>query len=325
MEYYNRKAYLTSTFFEWLLWIGGSVAMVFLIRLCIPFYGGTTYEMHIWVTATLYLWYVSSMSLLVGSTYFVARVAQTELERRQKHPQKPDGVNLETDLIRIKRIKQRSAIFAIVVHSLNALFVYYISRHIPGITPEFRIYATMGVLAIAAIKPGFSAINSLRQEIFGMQEEAAYPVKSVHDLWLKVDKFGNFEEKLTKTLEAIEEAKQEYNNMVIQKIEELSESLKTYKAQLHKDFEDEILLIKSSDSAREKAYNELKESQLPITKEIAKILAAIQSLKNFVIELRDKNIKGEQLMSALKEFGIDSLAELNVTFQKSIAAKNPVL
>ena len=64
---------------------------------------------------------------------------------------------------------------------------------------------------------------------------------------------------------------------------------------------------------------------MPVIKEISKILAAIQSLKDYVIELRDKNIKGEQLMSALKEFGIESLADLNVTFEKSIVNGNPKL
>ena len=325
MQYYNRRAYLTSTFFEWLLWIGGSVLVIFLSRWCISLYGGTAYEMHVWVSATLYLWYVSTMSLLVGSTYFVARAAQTQLERRQNHPQKPAELNLDTDLARIKRIKKRSAIFAIIVHTINALFVYYISRHIPGITPEFRIYATLGVLAIAAIKPGFSAINTLRQEIFGMQEEADFPVKTVSDLWVKVEEFGDYEERLKKTFEDIEEAKKDYNEMVIAKMEEIAASLESYKTKLHQDFEEELLLIKSSDVAREQAYNGLKEAQMPITKEISKILAAIQSLKDFVIELRDKNIKGEQLMSALKEFGIDSLSELNVTFQKSVIDRNPKL
>ncbi len=322
---YNRRAYLTSTFIEWLLWIGGSVLLVFILRWCISIYGGSTYEMHVWISATLYLWYVSSMSLLVGSTYFVARAAQTDLERRQNHPQKPEGVNLDSDLVRIKKIKKRSAIFAIIVHTLNAAFVYYISRHIPGITPEFRIYATLGVLAIAAIKPGFAAINSLRQEIFGMQEAADYPIKSVADLWIKVDSFGDYEERLKETFKAIEEAQKNYNEMVIFKMNEIATSLETYKAKLHKDFEQELLLVKSSDTIREQAYNELKQAQVPLTKEISKILNAIQSLKDFVIELRDKNIKGEQLMSALKEFGIDSLSDLNVTFQKSIADKNPKL
>lgn len=325
MQYYNRKAYLASAFFEWLLWIGGSVALIFLSKWCISLYGGTTYEMSVWVTATLYLWYVSTMSLLVGGTYFVARAAQTQLERRQNHPQKPEGVNLDSDLARIKRIKKRSAIFAIVAHVVNALFVYYISRHIPGITPEFRIYAMLGVVAIAVIKPGFTAINALRQEIFGMQEEADYPVKSVADLWLKVEEFGNYEERLKKTFEDIEEAQKAFNEMVTTRMEEIAETLESYKEKLHKDFEEELALIKSSDTAREQAYNDLKQAQLPITKEISKILASIQSLKDFVIELRDKNIKGEQLMSALKEFGIDSLSDLNVTFQKSVADKNPKL
>lgn len=325
MEYYNRRAYFTATFFEWIFWIAGSVGLIFLTKWCISMYGGTTYEMHVWVSATLYLWYVSTMSLLVGSTYFVARAAQTQLERRQNHPQKPAGVNLDSDLARIKRIKKRSAIFAIVVHIVNAVFVYYISRHIPGITPEFRIYAMLGVLAIAAIKPGFTAINTLRQEIFGMQEEADYPVKSVAELWQKVAEFGDYEERLKRTFEDIAEAQKEYNDMVSAKLEEMAESLESYKTKLHNDFEQELQLIKSSDQQRELAYNELKQAQVPITKEIGKILAAIQSLKDFVIELRDKNIKGEQLMSALKEFGIDSLSDLNVTFQKSIADKNPKL
>ncbi|WP_028980126.1 hypothetical protein [Sporocytophaga myxococcoides] len=323
--HYNRRAYLTATFIEWLLWIGGSVLLIFIIRWCISMYGGSTYEMHVWISATLYLWYVSTMSILVGSTYFVARAAQTDLERRQNHPQKPEGVNLDSDLARIKKIKKRSAIFAIIVHTLNAGFVYYISRHIPGITPEFRVYATLGVLAIAAIKPGFAAINSLRQEIFGMQEAADYPIKSVADLWIKVEAFGDYEERLKDTFKAIEEAQKNYNEMVTVKMTEIATSLETYKTKLHKDFEQELLLVKSSDTIREQAYNELKQAQVPITKEISKILNSIQSLKDFVIELRDKNIKGEQLMSALKEFGIDSLSDLNVTFQKSIVDKNPKL
>lgn len=325
MEYYNRKTHLVATFFEWLFWIAGSLLLIFLARWCVSLYSGTTYEMHIWVSATLYLWYVSSMSLLVGNTYFVARAAQTHLERRQNHPQKPEGVNLAGDLDRIKRIKKRSAIFAIIVHSVNVCFVYYISRHIPGITPEFRIYAALGVLGIAAIKPGFMAINTLRQEIFGMQEEADFPVKSVAELWQKVDAFGDYEARLKETFEAIEQAKNEYNEMALAKLEEIAKGLEVYKAQLHKDFEQELLLIKASDITREKAYHELRDAQMPINKEISKILTAIQSLKDFVIELRDKNIKGEQLMSALKEFGIDSLSDLNVTFQKSIADKNPKL
>ena len=54
-------------------------------------------------------------------------------------------------------------------------------------------------------------------------------------------------------------------------------------------------------------------------------MAELQNLQSFVIDLRDKNIKGEQLMSALKEFGIESLADLNVSFQKSIVTHNPPL
>lgn len=324
-EDYNRRAYLTSTFIEWLFWVGGSVLLVFLAKWCVVLYGGSVYELHVWVSATLYLWYVSTMSLLVGSTYFIARAAQTQLERRHNHPQKPAGVNLDGDLVRIKNIKKRAAIFAISVHTVNALFVYYISRHIPGITPEFRIYATLGVLAIAAIKPGFTALNTLRYEIFGMQEEADYPVKTVADLWQKVDAFGDYETRLKTIFGEIETAQTEYNDMVLAKMEEIEASLESYKRTLHQDFESELSLIKSSDTIRETAYNELKQAQMPITKEISKVLAAVQSLKDFVIELRDKNIKGEQLMSALKEFGIDSLSDLSVTFQKSIADKNPKL
>jgi hypothetical protein len=321
----NRKSYLVSTLFEWLLWMGGSILIVFLLKWCITMYGGSTYEMNVWISAILYLWYVSSMSILVGSTYFIARAAQTDLERRQNHPQKPVGINLDSDLERIKKIKKRAAIFAIIVHSANAGLVYYISRHIPGITPEFRIYATLGVLAIAVIKPGFSAVNTLRQEIFGMQEAADYPIKSVAELWIKVDQFGNYEQRLETILQDIEEAKQSYDEMLEAKLLEIAQSLESYKTRLHQDFEQELVLIKSSDATRENAYRELQQAQLPITKEISKILASIQSLKDFVIELRDKNIKGEQLMSALKEFGIDSLADLNVTFQKSVMDRNPQL
>ena len=325
MQFYNRKEYLAGTFFEWLMWIGGSIGLIFLLRWCISLYGGTSLDMHVWVTATLYLWYVSSMSLLVGGTYFVARAAQTQLERRQNHPQKPAGVHLDGDLARIKKIKLRSAVFAIVVHSINACFVYYISRHIPDITPEFRIYAALGVLAIAVIKPGFMAINSLRQEIFGMQEDADYPIKTVAELWVKVQQFGDYEERLNKIFAAVDLAKIEYDENVNAKMQELAESLKAYKEKLHQDFKEELLVIKSSDAIREQGYDSLRQAQVPLTKEIVKILAAIQSLKDFVIELRDKNIKGEQLMSALKEFGIDSLSELNVSFQKSIVERNPLL
>lgn len=321
----NRRKYFINALIEWVFWMLGSIALVFLIKWASVQYGATEYEFHVWISATIYLWYISSMSLVLGSTYFIARTAQTHLERRHDHPQKPHNVDLTNDLRRIKKIKKRAGIVAIVLHTLNACFVYYISRFIPGITPEFQLYAVIGVFAVAAIKPGFSAISAIRVEILGMVDEADYPVKNVADLWTVVDKFGNYEARLESIFKEIDKLKEEQNEFVETKLTEIDEALVAYREELRRTFQAKVTEYQESDSKRELAYKELKEAQMPIIKEISKILAAIQSLKDFVIELRDKNIKGEQLMSALKEFGIDSLGELNVTFQKAVVDRNPRL
>lgn len=321
----NTKKFFVGAFLEWILWIVGSVIAVMFIKWISLQYGAKEYELHIWVSATLYLWYVSTMSIIVGGTYFVARAAQTKLERRQTHPQKPDHVDLTNDIVRIKKIKTRAAIIATVVHLLNAGFVFMVSRHIPGITPEFRIYAVLGVFAVAAIKPGFTALNAIRMEIFGMQEEADYPVKSVAMLWQKVDEFGDYEERLKEIFTEIEENREQTEKQLADQLTALAKTLEEYKQELDDSFANQVNEFKQSDANREAAYTALKEAQMPLTKEVGKVLGAIQSLKGYVIELRDKNIKGEQLMSALKEFGIDSLADLHVTFQKSVESKNPNL
>ncbi|MCP4163312.1 MAG: hypothetical protein GY760_24895, partial [Deltaproteobacteria bacterium] len=135
------REYAFGAFVEWLFWMIGSVLLVMFIKWCMEQYGASGYEFHIWLTGTFYLWYVSTMSLLIGGTYFVSRAAQTHLERRQNHPQKPDNIDLTNDIDRIKKIKKRAGIAAIILHSLSAAFVYYVSRHIEGLTPEYRIYA----------------------------------------------------------------------------------------------------------------------------------------------------------------------------------------
>ncbi|MCP4163855.1 MAG: hypothetical protein GY760_27660, partial [Deltaproteobacteria bacterium] len=223
------------------------------------------------------------------------------------------------------KIKKRAGIAAIILHSLSAAFVYYVSRHIEGLTPEYRIYAVLGVAGIAGVKPCFSAINTIRIEIFGMLNEADYPVKTVADLWRVVEQFGDYEERLQETFEELEKAKNEHETMITDTLNDVSVNLKEYRAELASTFQDKVDVFKQSDEMRHAAYNELKDAQIPVTKEIGKVLAAIQTLKDFVIELRDKNIKGEQLMSALKEFGIESLSELNVTFEKSVVDRNPGL
>lgn len=316
----NKKnsSYFANIFLEWIFWIVGSVLAVFFVQWGIQQYGEYNYELHIWISITLYLWYVSTMSLIVGRTYFVARTALTQLERRQNHPQKPENIDLTKDISRLKRIKNRAVIVAAIVHVLSGLFVYIISRHIPGITSEFRIYAVVGVFAVAAIKPGFAAISSIRAEIFGMQREADYPVKSVAKLWQHVEQFGDYEERLKTIFEEIENSKEELDKHIEEKLTDVIHTIET-------SFKAELSEFKASDNIRQTAYNELKEAQIPVTKEISKVLASIQSLKDFVIELRDKNIKGEQLMSALKEFGIDSLADLNVSFQKNVVNRNSSL
>ncbi len=321
----NSRKYFINALIEWIFWIVGSVLAIMAIKWVTVQYGAVEYEFHVWITAILYLWYVSTMSLILGGTYFIARAAQTHLERRQKHPQKPESIDLTNDLNRVKNIKKRAGIIAIVLHTLNAAFIYYISRFIPGITPEFRLYATLGVFAIAAVKPGFSAINALRVEILGMVEEADYPVKSVADLWIVVEKFGDYEDRLEATFKEIEDIKEQQIELINERLSDVATSLEHYKTELEKTFRKEVETFQESDNLRQRAYNELKEAQIPLIKEISKILSAIQSLKDFVIELRDKNIKGEQLMSALKEFGIESLADLNVTFEKSVANRNPKL
>jgi len=319
------RRYFINALIEWIFWMVGSVLIIMAIKWVSVQYGAGEYEFHVWITAILYLWYVSTMSLILGGTYFIARAAQTHLERRQKHPQKPELIDLTNDLNRVKTIKKRAGIIAIVLHTLNAAFIYYISRFIPGITPEFQLYAVLGVFAIAAVKPGFSAVNALRVEILGMVQEADYPIKSVADLWNVVEKFGDYEDRLEATFKEIEDVKEQQIELINEKLSDIATSLEHYKAELDETFRKEVETFQESDNVRQTAYNELKEAQMPVIKEISKILSAIQSLKDFVIELRDKNIKGEQLMSALKEFGIESLADLNVTFEKSVANRNPKL
>ena len=213
----NSKKYFLNALIEWIFWMVGSVLAIFAIKWVSVQYGATEYEFHVWITATLYLWYVSTMSLILGGTYFIARSAQTHLERRQKHPQKPESVDLTNDVKRVKNIKKRAGIIAIVLHTLNAGFIYYISRFIPGITPEFQLYAVLGVFAIAAIKPGFSAVNALRVEILGMVEEADYPVKSVADLWTVVENFGDYEDRLEATFKEIENVKEQHIELINEK------------------------------------------------------------------------------------------------------------
>ena len=320
-----RKEFYSKSFFEWLLWIIGSLLLILCIKWLAAQYGAGEYEFHVWISATLYLWYVSTISLLVSGTYFVARYAQTHLERRELHPQKPEGVDFSNDLARVKKIKKRAAVIAVVGQVLNALIVYFISRHIPGITPEFQAYAVLGVFFIALIKPAIYALQAVKVEIFGMIEEANYPQKTVADLWDVVDEFKDYEERLEATFERIEKAEENSKEEVSQLLESLTERLNEHKKSLDDLFDKEYQQFKSSDSIRESAYLELRNAQAPLTKEIIKILEEIQNLKTFVIDLRDKNIKGEQLMSALKEFGIESLSQLNVTFQKSVESRNPVL
>jgi hypothetical protein len=319
------REYAFGAFVEWLFWMFGSVLLIMFIKWCMEQYGASGYEFHIWLTGTFYLWYVSTMSLLISGTYFISRAAQTHLERRQTHPQKPDNIDLTNDIDRIKKIKKRAGIAAIVLHSLSAAFVYYVSRHIQGLTLEYRIYAVLGVAGIAAVKPCFFAINTIRIEIFGMLNEADYPVKTVADLWRVVEQFGDYEKRLQETFKELEKAKIEHETVITDTLNDVSVNLKEYKAEMVSTFQDKVDVFKQSDEIRLAAYNDLKDAQIPVTKEIGKVLAAIQTLKEFVIELRDKNIKGEQLMSALKEFGIESLSELNVSFEKSVVDRNPGL
>jgi len=247
------------------------------------------------------------------------------LERRATHPQKPDSIDLTNDLVRVKKIKIKAGVIAVVAHIINAGVVYFVTGHVPGMTSEYQLYAVIGVFSIAAIKPAMLAVNAIRMEIFGMIEEADYPQKSVADLWRVVNDFNDYEERLEKVFERIDDAKQEFSREKEMTIADIVEKLALYKAELHSAFDEKITLFSSSDSAREASYNALKEAQAPLSKEVSKILAELQNLQSFVIDLRDKNIKGEQLMSALKEFGIESLADLNVSFQKSIVTHNPPL
>lgn len=319
------KEYIVRSLIEWIFWIVCSVLVVMFIKWCSVQYGAPEYAFHVWLSGTLYLWYLSTMSLIFGSTYFIARAAQTHLERRQNHPQKPESVDLTSDITRVKKIKKRSGIAAIVLHSASAVFVYFVSGNIPGISQELRLYAVFGVAAFAALKPCFYALNTIRIEIFGILDEADYPSKSIADLWRIVQGFGDYEERLKEIFSEIETVKSEQADLITEKLDDVAESLETYKGELFATFHGEVLAFKTSDEKRQVAYNELKEAQLPVIKEVSKVLAAIHTLREFVIELRDKNIKGEQLMSALKEFGIDSLADLNVTFEKSVADRNPNL
>ena len=320
-----RRDFYSKTFVEWVFWILASVVLVVLIKWLMVQYNAPQYEFHIWVSVTLYLWYVSTLSLIISSTYFIARYAQTYLERRQSHPQKPETVDLTNDLARIRKIKKRAAVIAISGHLINAGVVYFVSKHIPGITQEYRLYAVLGVFAIAAIKPAMQAISTIKMEIFGMIEEADYPEKSVASLWRVVDAFGDYENRLEKTFERIDDAEVRSKETIESILDSFQEKLEVYKGELKEVFNNELKLFSASDKIRESAYAELRDAQAPLTKEVSKILFQIQSLKEFVIELRDKNIKGEQLMSALKEFGIDSLADLSVTFEKSISQRNPLL
>ncbi|MGI2112682.1 hypothetical protein ACRN9G_03670 [Shewanella frigidimarina] len=320
-----RREFYTQTIREWLGWIVGTFLLVVLIKWFAQQYDVPEFEFHVWVSATLYLWYVSTISLLIGSTYFIARNAQTMLERRATHPQKPDSIDLNNDIVRVKKIKIKAAIIAVVAHLINAGLVYFVTGHVPGMTSEYQLYAVIGVFAIAAIKPAMLAVNAVRMEIFGMIEEADYPQKSVADLWRVVNDFNDYEERLEKVFERIEDVKQEFSCEKEITIADIVEKLTLYKAELHSAFDEKITLFSSSDSAREAAYDALKEAQAPLSKEVSKILAELQNLQGFVIDLRDKNIKGEQLMSALKEFGIESLADLNVSFQKSVVTHNPPL
>ncbi len=320
-----RRDYYTSTLIEWLFWMAGTFLVVLAIKWFSAQYGAPEYEFHFWVTATLYLWYVSTISLIIGSTYFIARSAQTHLQRRQAHPQKPAEIDLQNDLERVIKIKKRAAIIAVVAHLVNACLVYFVTGHIPDITSEYQLYAVIGVFAIAAIKPAMLAVNSIRLEIFGMMQEADYPEKSVADLWQVVNQFGDYEKRLEKTFERLEENKTSNLQSIDESVENMVKQLGAYKEELTEAFEQQVNQFKASDSIREQSYQELQSAQAPLTKEVGKILSEIQTLKQFVIELRDKNIKGEQLMSALKEFGIDSLADLNVSFQKNIVNLNPPL
>ena len=320
-----RRGFYFKILIEWVFWIVASVLCIVLIKWLMVQYKAPEYEFYVWVSVTLYLWYVSTLSLIISSTYFIARYAQTYLERRQNHPQKPDVINLENDLIRIKNIKKRAAGVAVIGNIMNAGIVYFVSQHIPDITDEFRIYAVLGVFAIAAIKPAMLAINAIKMEVFGMIQEADYPEKSIADLWLVVDKFTNYEERLDKTFERIDDAEAAMNETIEETLTRYTEKLELCKQNLTQVLDDKIESLNGSDQVREMAYAELRDAQTPLTKEVTKILSEIQSLKSFVIDLRDKNIKGEQLMSALKEFGIDSLADLGVTFEKRISQRNPQL
>jgi len=321
----TKREFYKQSLREWLGWIIGSLLLVMIIKWFAAQYGVTEYEFHVWVSATLYLWYVSTISLLVGSTYFMARNAQTMLERRTTHPQKPNNIDLTNDLARVKKIRIKAGVIAIVSHLVNAVIVYFVTGNISGVTPEYQLYAVIGVFAIAAIKPAMLAVNAIRIEIFGMIEEADYPQKSVADLWKVVEDFKDYEDRLEKTFKRIEEVQASFEKSKETAVTDINNKLVEYKSELQIVFDDKVALYSQSDSSRETSYQELKEAQAPLTKEVSKILAELQTLQSFVIDLRDKNIKGEQLMSALKEFGIDSLADLNVSFQKAVMSHNPTL
>jgi hypothetical protein len=320
-----RREFYTQTLKEWLGWIIGTFLLVVIIKWFAKQYGVPDYEFHVWVSATLYLWYVSTISLLIGSTYFIARNAQTMLERRATHPQKPESIDLTNDLARVKKIKNKASVIAIVAHIVNAVVVYFVTGHVPEITAEYQLYAVIGVFAIAAIKPALLAVNSIRMEIFGMMEEADYPQKSVADLWRVVNNFSDYEDRLDKVFERIVEVQEDFEKSKESAVGDITDKLTVYRAELQAVFDEKIIAFSASDSLREASYNNLKDAQAPLSKEVSKILAELQTLQSFVIDLRDKNIKGEQLMSALKEFGIDSLADLNVSFQKSVVTHNPTL
>lgn len=320
-----KRGFYFKILIEWVFWMLASVLLIVLIKWLMVQYGVPEYEFYVWVSVTLYLWYVSTLSLVISSTYFIARYAQTYLERRQNHPQKPDVIDLKNDLIRIRNIKKRALGIAVIGNIVNAGIVFFVSQYIPDITDEFRIYAVVGVFAIAAIKPSMLAINAIKMEVFGMIQEADYPAKSVADLWRVVDNFNDYEERLDKTFERIDAAEDAMSETIEKALIRYTENLELCKQELTQVLLEKIKLLNGSDQIRETAYAELRNAQAPLTKEVTKILSEIQSLKSFVIDLRDKNIKGEQLMSALKEFGIDSLADLGVTFEKRISQRNPEL
>ena len=235
-----RRGFYSKTLIEWVFWILASVLLIVVIKWLMAQYNAPEYEFHVCVSVTLYLWYVSTLSLIVSSTYFIARYAQTHLGRRQNHPQKPSVIDLENDLIRIKSIKNRAVAIAVIGNIINAGVVYFVSQYIPDITYELRIYAVIGVFAIAAIKPSMLAINAIKMEIFGMIQEADYPEKSIADLLLVVDDFKNYEERLDKTFERIEAAEEATNETIKETLRRYTEKLELCKQELTQVLDEKI-------------------------------------------------------------------------------------